>query len=149
MSDYKTPMGLSMVSPRFREIVEGFELGVHQWLPLEVVDARGRHLSDHFYFIPCNRIDSVDHDHTTMVLYKGGLWANPKDLARKDPKLLSPDFDPEQEFKYVFSETKIAGRHAWRDKHIGTNHILISEELAEALRKEKLTGLSPRKAESV
>lgn len=149
VSDYKTPMGFSMVSPRFREIVEALEPGVHQWLPLEVVDKKGGHLADRYYFIPCNRIDSADHEHTSMVMYIGG-WSVPKDLIRLDKaEFLPTDYDPQRRVQYVFSEAKTAGIHAWRDKHIGLSHLLISDQLAEALQKEKFTGLELRKAESV
>ena len=137
------------VSDRFRDIVEELEPDVHQWLPVEFIDKKKNHLAHRWYFIPCNRIDSVDEDRTTMVKYKGG-WSNPKNLIRRGEGYLLPDdYDPENKIRYVFSESKAAGYHAWRDKGIRIYHHLISDELAALLKAADLSGLDLIKAESV
>ena len=142
-------MGVPMVSSRFKAIVERFELGVHQFMPLEVVDKRGKFLSSHWLFIPCHGISSADEAHTTMVKYKGG-WSVPRDLIRRgEEHLLPDDYDPENKIRYVFSESKAAGYHAWRDKGIRIYHHLISDELAALLKAADLSGLDLTKAESV
>ena len=147
--DIYGPFMAVAVSGRFREIVEELEPGVHQWLPVEFVDKKKNHLAHRWYFIPCNRIDSVDEDHTTMVKYKGG-WSNPKNLIRRgEEHLLPDDYDPENKIRYVFSESKAAGYHAWRDKGIRIYHHLISDELAALLKAADLSGLDLIKAESV
>src|SRR3990167_10555709 len=61
--DVDGPLIAKTVPERFRGIVEELEPGVHQWLPVEFVDKKGNHLADRYYFIPCNRLDSVDHGH--------------------------------------------------------------------------------------
>jgi hypothetical protein len=57
-----------VVSGRFREIVDQFEPGVHQFLPVRYVDEQANVLAERYYFITCNRLDSVDRIRTTMIL---------------------------------------------------------------------------------
>jgi hypothetical protein len=61
-----------VVSGRFREIVDQFEPGVHQFLPVRYVE-QANVLAER-YFITCNRLDSVDRIRTTMILHKG-MWS--------------------------------------------------------------------------
>jgi hypothetical protein len=147
--DYKTPMGIPTVCDRFREIVEQFEPGVHQWFPVEFVDRKGGHLAHRWYFIPCNRIDSVDHANTTMILYRGTIWSDPREIAETDPEYLPTDFSFPVKLKRPFSAVQTQNYHAWRDKHIGHNHLLISNALAEALAKENFSGIDLKQAETI
>lgn len=96
VSDYGTILGLSLVTDRFKDVVEQLEPNVHQFLPVEAVNRKKEHISHNWFFVPCNRIDSVDEKHTTMVRYKGG-WSNPKDFVRRGWEELLPDYyDPEK-----------------------------------------------------
>ena len=150
VSDYGTPMGVPMVSSRFKAIVEDFELGLHQFMPLEVIDKRGKFLSSHWLFIPCHGISSADEAQTTMVKYKGG-WSVPRDLIRRgEEHLLPDDYDPDEKIKFVFNEKKIGGCHFWREKGLmPSNQIFISDVAGDAIRKAELSGLQLLAKESV
>lgn len=78
------PFGILSVPDRFKEIVEQLEPGVHQFLPVEFVDVEGNHLAHRWFFIVCNRIDSVDREHSTFVLWKGKIWTPATDLPREE-----------------------------------------------------------------
>jgi hypothetical protein len=80
--DVTTQHGMIVVSGRFREIVDQFEPGVHQFLPVRYVDEQANVLAERYYFITCNRLDSVDRIRTTMILHKG-MWKPAADLARR------------------------------------------------------------------
>lgn len=144
--DYKTPMGIPCANDRFRQIVEQFEPGVHQWFPVEFVNKNCEHLAHRWYFIPCNRIDSVDREHTTLVLSKGRMWITPRSLPENERPT---EYDPNVKYKKVFSLGQVVDRHIWRDKFISGSAILISDAIADALTVEKFSGLSLTLAESV
>jgi hypothetical protein len=148
--DICSPFIANAVSDEFREIVEDLEPSVHQWLPIEFVGKKNNHLADRWYFIPCNRIDSVDEENTTLVLYKGSIWTHPTDLMRRGEEHLLPvDYDPREEITFAFNEEKVAGLHAWKEKRLVGNPLMVSNELAAALKAADLSGLELRKAESV
>ena len=136
--------GILNVSERAKALIEKFEPGVHQFVPVEFVDNDYRFLENRYFMFPGNRIDSTDHDGTTYVLIqypKEKSWVNPHMLLRKGKaNLIPPGFDFALEPKYVFSQSKIHGCHIWVDKHID-GAILISDELAQEIREEGLTGL--------
>lgn len=66
--DYETRYGMILVSDRFREIIEKFEHGRHQFFPVEYVGAKNAHITNMWIMIVCTRLDSVDREHTTMKL---------------------------------------------------------------------------------
>lgn len=92
--DLTSPYIAMAVTERFRQVVEDLEPNVHQFLPLQYVDRKGEPLAQRWYFIPCNRIDSVDRKHTTMILYKGAIWVPYDSIERvypDDPVLQNVD----------------------------------------------------------
>src|SRR5438045_1098046 len=55
------------LSERARAIIESFEPHTHQFIPVDYVNKSGNLLEKRYFFIPCNRIDSMNHDKTTFV----------------------------------------------------------------------------------
>ena len=146
--DVDQPFGMLSVPDKFKDIVEQIEPGVHQFLPVEFVDVDGSHLASRWFFIVCKRIDSVDREHSSMILTDKGLWRSAKQLLRRNPEQIPPDFDVSAEPKLVFNLSQIGGAHAWCDKFL-LHGWLISDQLAEALMRAELSGISLSKTESV
>lgn len=120
------------VSSRFRDLVERFEPGVHQFFPVAIYKERdGAPVADYFWINVCNRIDSV-HDNATTYQKKLDYEGRPfwSRVGRNDAKL-------------VFSREKIGPMHLWVDPNIiGPNHFYVSNAFAEAARAEEFLGLS-------
>jgi len=145
--DVETVRGMLVVSDRFREIVEKFEPGVHQFLPVDYVDGHGAGLAKRYVFVACNRIDSIDRAQTTMVLFKG-LWVPARDLDRRKQEI-PPGIDVNAEPRLVFNNAQIGGRHAWSDMFLPLYGPFLSDALAMALQAERFTGIALGKQESV
>jgi hypothetical protein len=122
ISDHFTPRTIPCVSKCMKAIIEQFEPGVHQFFPVDVVGKNGELLAKHYFLIVCNRLDSIDRETMPYELI-GGRWngAGPLNVI-------------------IFNRRQIAGAHVWIDKHVGTT-ILVSNALAGALKKAKLTAL--------
>jgi hypothetical protein len=145
--DVDTVGGLLAVPPRFREIVEQFEPGVHQFLPVDYLDRKATILAKRFFFVACNRLDSVDRAHTTMVLSKG-MWVPPRDLVRRKEKI-PPGIDVNAAAKIVFNNAQIGNKHAWSDMFLPLYGPFLSDALGAALEEEHFTGLGLGKGEAV
>jgi hypothetical protein len=89
------------------------------------------------FLIVGNRLDSLDGDHTTMVLCRGMGWKPARDL---DPSELPTGFDATAPPEMVFSRARIGNAHLWRDKQLRQGPFL-SDELAAAIEALGLTGL--------
>lgn len=120
------------VSNRARDVIEGLEPGVHQFLPVEYFDVEGAPIEKRWFLIVGNRIDSVDRDHSRMRLAKGIMWTS-NDVD--NPRL-------------VFNEQQAAGTHLWQDKHL-TSGPYLSDVLADQLQNGGLSGLRLTRAESI
>ncbi|MDG6078701.1 hypothetical protein E3U23_05780 [Erythrobacter litoralis] len=109
------------VSARAKEAIENLEPGVHQFVPVEYLDKRGRHLEHRFWFITgqiIDSIDSIDRAHTNPIFYLNS-WRSAKDIARRYPELLPEGADPTAEPKLVFNLDQIGSAHMWRDRFAG------------------------------
>lgn len=139
-----------VVSPRFRELIEQFEAGVHQFVPIEIYnDRKGGPVATYYWFIVGQRLDSVDRERTTYLwkatpdTQSGGYWTR----RVRNPATRKYEDIPGAEL--VFSEGKAAGRHIWYDPHLLTfGNGLCSETFAKAVAAGNFTGVetSPRKS---
>lgn len=128
------------VSERAKKLIENVEPGVHQFFPVEYFDRNGDSLETRYWFVVCNRIDSLDREHSIMVLYRGEVWRPPSDLVRRGEPI--PDhIDLKQPAKIVFNLKAIGNAQLWHDKHLDGGGVYISDELAQRLKDEALTGL--------
>jgi hypothetical protein len=135
--DFEESLILS-VSGRARGLIEALEPCLHQFLPVVFVGEKQRRLEERYFLIVRKRIDSVDRQRTTMLLWHGIVW--------EPARLLPPDeipagFDASVAPHLVFNLHQIGRSHLWRDKHLKQGPFL-SEALATALRESGMTGLS-------
>ena len=128
------------VSEKAKRVIESLEPDVHQFFPIEYQDKKGNFAEIRYWFVPCNRIDSVDRDHTNMVLLDGLQWTSPKNVMRMGEPL-PPHVDPAKPAGFVFNLKAIGDRHIWRDMHIGGAACFISNAMGNLFMKEDLTGL--------
>lgn len=117
-----SPDGLYSVSEKFREVVERLEPGVHQFVPVEFVWKDGTHAADRYWYFPCNRLDSVDRDKTTLEFRH--IW------------------DPGSDGEVFFSRSQIGDCHLWRDKFMPSSYgPFISNALYQAFMEAGIEGL--------
>lgn len=148
--DVQTQHGMMVVSERFRTIVEQVEGGVHQFIPVSYFDRSGSVVAQRYYFVACNRLDSVDRVHSTMVLVKSHLWRPARDLVRQNRLDEIPiGFDIDAKPKIVFSNAQIGDKHAWGDKFLPLSGPFLSDALGEALIAESFSGIAIPKGEAV
>jgi uncharacterized protein DUF1629 len=124
LADYMSaPKGASYVSGAFKDLVERFEPGVHQFFEMKVT-SRKQELDTMYLFIVCNRLDSLDHDACVPPILPGDV-------------LYNPTYGPSD--KRVFSQRQIGGAHIWCDMHeLG---IWMSNAFAHAVFETGLTGV--------
>ena len=136
-----------VVSSRFKDLVEDYEPGVHQLVPVEIYHSRGGEpVATYYWFIVGQRLDSVDREHTTYILENGirDVWVD----SRMDTK--SWTFEKIPEARLVFNNLQVAGHHIWHDPHVlSFNNGLCSDAFAEAFKANGLTGVAATPRESV
>ena len=79
--DYGKCYSLTFVSDRFKAVVEQIEPGVHQFIPFQIIGTHKSVLAETWFMVVCNRLDGMDRDHTTLVLYKGRDWVPARDIS--------------------------------------------------------------------
>jgi hypothetical protein len=138
------------VSPRFRDLVERFEPGVHQFIPVDIYKERtGAPVATYYWFIVCQRIDSVDREHTTFKWKidhtgEGGYWAD-QEMNKE-----TYEFTPVPNAKLVFNEMLIGNHYVWHDPNIlSYGDRLCSTVFGKAALAANFTGLSFAQHESV
>lgn len=141
--DVEIQHGMIIFPERFREIVETFEPGVHQFLPVTYVDRSGNILAQRHYFIACNRLDSVDRTHTTgFLLWRDCRWIPIGDFIRNMPDLIPPGFDTSKPPRQVFNCAQIGDSHAWCDMFAPMSGVHLSNRLGDAIKAEAFSGIS-------
>ena len=127
--DFIHSFGYYFVSDRFKDLVEQFEPGHHQFFPVDML-AKDRSLARKMYiFNICNRLDTVDRKLTTMKMSEGGIswqhWTG----------------------TWVFNLGQIGNHHVWIDKHIhqGT---YVSDALHDEIADAQITGIGFEKRSS-
>lgn len=129
-----------LVSSRFRDLVEQFEPGVHQFIPVDMYESKTTaEAFDQFYwFVACNLIDSLDPKRTTVT------WDGEYDVIyngmRRGAWYFDSEATPPQ--KPVFSLRAIGYHHLWRDPYWGRKLVHCSDEFGEAIIAAGLTGFA-------
>ena len=127
------------VSARFRDLVEAFEPGVHQFVPVAIYKARkGEPVATYYWFIVGQRLESVDAQRSTFLWEDNtGLWVDSildTTTWRKTPI---------EGAKLFFDEDKISGHHIWHEPQLpAQNARLCSNAFAKAAQDAAFTGLS-------
>lgn len=134
-----------LVSDAFRDLVEDFEPGRHQFIPMEIYasqttrakappekrEALIRHDKVWLYkvatralMVVCNRLDTMDRTLSTPINERG-FW---RGSLKQDGARL------------VLSRALIGGCHLWCDRFV-SNKQFMSDELARAIEARGLTGI--------
>ncbi|MEO7691362.1 MAG: DUF1629 domain-containing protein [Sphingomonas sp.] len=139
---------IMLVSSRFRDLVERFEPGVHQFLPVDMYNSKAAtEPFDCFYwFVVCTLIDSVDPEHTTLT-WKGDYTERGSDGLRYGLWYFDHSASPPQ--KAVFSQRAIGDRHLWRDPYYTRDYVNCSDAFGEAMIAPGLTGFGLRQYEQI
>ncbi len=127
------------VSEKAKAVIESLEPNVHQFFAFECTNSKTQAVTTRYWFVVCNRLDTVDREHTNMVLLDGWEWTSPKNVLRIGDALPS-GIDPEKPSNYIFNLKAIGDKHFWVDKHISTS-VWLSNQAAELLRSQGLTGI--------
>ncbi|MBE1282879.1 MAG: hypothetical protein GJ676_06175 [Rhodobacteraceae bacterium] len=120
-------MRMMVVTRKVVDIIETFEPGVHEFLPLEIRDRAG-HTFDVSYFI-------VNPQQAFCALMINGL--RPRDVKWKFSNVYGPmpAMCRIKRFRMApLSRPRIAGRHLWRSEVIEPGEIFLSNELGDAIR---------------
>lgn len=129
--DYFTGAGRgTVVSDKFRTIVEALEPDTHQFFPVQIVSKNQKtHYADMFIMIICNRLDTVHAEKTNWYLHNDAMWVR-RSRNRQDPNRA----EWEGKDRLVLSSEKIGSHHLWIDKYMDPmDGLLISNVLKEAL----------------
>ncbi len=70
------------VSERAKALIEEWEPGTHQFVPVDFVDSKGDVLEHRYALVICNRLDGVDREQTTFVLLWGKIWRSANTKSR-------------------------------------------------------------------
>ena len=135
-----------VVNERFMALVEEFEPSVHQFVPVELYrDKTGQPTAGHYWFVVCQRAETVDPDRTTLRWNEAGrFWSSRvRDMA-------SGDWQDIPGAEIVYSRKLAGGRHIWVDPTVLTHaDKLCSDEFAQAAREADFRGLAITKRQAV
>src|SRR6476469_7831020 len=141
LPDYQTYHSFRPVSDRFKEVVERIEPNVHQFFPAEYRGKDGSHVADMWFLNICNRLDSVDREHsepTGMTLHDGRMWMPAFNAPGADRKTLREKYPKPVLY---FNNAQIGDTHLWIDKH-EMHGPYLSNRMADALLAASLSGVS-------
>ncbi len=140
-----------IVSSRFKDLVEQFEPGVHQFVPVDIYQSKnGEPVATYYWFIVGQRLDSVDRERTTYMWRASKDNPNDGHWIREIMDTNTFEFTPIPNAELIFSNSQVAGRHIWHDPHLLTfGNGLCSDAFAEALLASGMTGVAATPRESV
>lgn len=124
-----------LVSEKFKSLIERFEPGVHQFWPMQIENRKGDVLATYYWFIICNRIDSLDRDLCQPEVKR--IWIGVGHGSFNEGARL------------VLRSAEIGKRHIWREVRPNSSTPFASDALAAAIAAEGLTGYSPVQVEEV
>jgi Immunity protein family (Imm11) len=133
-----------LVSERVRDVMERFEPGVHQFLPVDIYlspfEAGDVPVARSYWLVVGQYFDAVSAEHThqprVVITHpdgrtEPGLWDFSGTLT-KQPKSDAP---------VIFDRGAIAGRHLWIDRNFTKGeHPFMSDALGSVLREMDLYG---------
>jgi len=115
-----------LVSQKMRDVIEQLEPNVHQFAAVELIWMQDdSHAANYFWFYPCNRIDSLDREHTTYEFNeKIGRWRH---VDGKNP---------------VVNLAQVGNAHIWIDSRwdtLGQPH--VSQAFRQAMDAAGIMGI--------
>ena len=143
------------VSERAKALIERFEPGVHQFLPVDYYNKQDEFLEHRWFLVIGQRLDSTDHERTTFVMDRVFVeptqqwvqsWISVWDAVRYgEVQIIPPHLTHDTKSQFVFSKAKTGSHHLWVDKYMLTKGGILSDELAGAIKAEKMTGIVLKK----
>ena len=131
MPDFALVAMGQIASAAFREVAEALEPGVHQFEPVTVVDKRGETLAEMFWFVPCQRLDTLAVDLLVPPLESSGKY-----------------YPLANEIRIVFDAAKVGDAAIWCDARF-TGTLFASDRFKDAAEAAGLTGLDFKPYETV
>ena len=132
ITDIASILGQTVVSEKFRLLVENYEPGVHQFIPVDIYDKAGATACSRRYWLNvCRRKDCVDPVQSKfewVADYSGvtGFW---NDRAQPDSKL-------------VFSKELVGNMHLWVNPHLLVRQSFYASSIfVEAAKAEGISGM--------
>lgn len=140
MCDVFSLPGMNWVSARFRDLVETFEPGVHQFVPIVLKAPDGTPHPGAWYMFNCTQsFDAVLAAESstrlpwrgakTVDIWNGLPWASIGSMVEKT---------------FTFSRPKVGGRHLWVGQFIGEGDLLVSGAFGRAVKTAKIKYLDMR-----
>lgn len=108
------------VSQSFRDVIERFEPGLHQFIPFQLIDSNDHPIAEPYYFM--NVVTSLDAflmQHSAARWFWAPVGDHPPSIEILDNKRLA------------MSRPKIAGKHIWRSPI--ASEFIVSDTLYSAL----------------
>lgn len=137
--DHQQMYGMSLVSSKFRSLVEKLEPSVHQFVPVTIIEEDNIEASDNYYwFIVGQHIDSVNGNESTLPSRKK-LYAKSVNVEYSSAWIL-PNPLPEN-FKLVFDRHKIGPAHIWMDSYLLQEKARCSNVFMTACLDANLSGI--------
>ena len=128
-----------IISERAKDIIEEFEPGVHQFIPIDLYYRKATEpFATHYWLVICKLIDTIDEEATAM-----DLVTNP-DIPGVGMYVDRPGHKP----NHVVSREKANCHHCWREKFAG-RWWMMSSDIIDHIDKAALTGLGRTKLEEV
>lgn len=123
--------GSYFVSERFRDVVTRVDPVTHLYQPVDLTLLNGKHFPQGYYALGIGgRVDAIDAENSEVLAKSfNGEFAYYA-AANGEPHI-------------QWHGDKIAGHHLWIDQHF-PSMAFLSDELAKALKKAGVTGLSLR-----
>ncbi|MCX9147529.1 imm11 family protein [Erythrobacter sp. WG] len=139
---------IMLVSRRFHDIVDRFELGVHQFLPVQMYFNRNDAdpFGTFYWFVCCTLIDSLD-PHLTTIPFRGFYDERMEDGLRRGRWHIDAEADPPQ--KAVFSLKAIGNHHLWRDPYRARSYVHCSDAFGDAIEGAELKGFGLKHFEQI
>ena len=131
LTDLQYARNSMLVRDNFRQVVEALEPGVHQFEPVEIVWKDGTSAGQFYWFYPCARLDSMDREHTTHVMYREREWER------------APGG------KFVVSLKQVGGHHVWFDKRAMWHFPYVSAAFKQAMAEAGVKGIGYHECEAV
>lgn len=127
-----------IISERVKAIVEEYEPGAHQFLPLDLYHRKATApFARHYWFVICKLIDTIDEKATTYQL-EMSPWAEGVgfyDTTNRDGHL-------------IHSRKKISGNSCWREKY-SARWWMMSDQIIERFEVGNIVGLGKTRFEEV
>lgn len=149
MPDFTSARGANL-SVAARTIIERFEPGIHEFIPVECTHSRGGTVEPRYWFRSAQTVDALDPEASNMVMmlgsYRGTNYI--KRLQQTDPDKLEayglvslpPWLDLNAPSKFVFKSDRVADVHLFAVEGLDRSSTFLSSELYQAFIDEGLIG---------